>query len=335
MSQTDFPAVHTGRWRTGALVFGILTYLVLLGLWIMGQIVRDRYAATEILFHLPAPVVAGSGLALLLLLLLCRWRRCAGGILLLSLWPVLTVVCRDNHWRVPQSSRPADVAGKPLRLVHWNVAYGIFGWPDVVDRIVEQQPDVVILSEPPQNDELPGNPWLQDLSRRLREAGWDRCEIHYDESLAILSSFPIHKRERAVFLQGEGLLFGLDVGGDEFQLMAVDLPSSIRRHRDPLLAHVELLVNLNRPDLVVGDFNAVRQATRLQNLPAGYRHAYDTVGAGWSYTWPLPVPVLAIDQCFFSPRIEPVAYSLFAGRSDHRAQRFDFILRAEGAADGR
>jgi endonuclease/exonuclease/phosphatase family metal-dependent hydrolase len=75
---------------------------------------------------------------------------------------------------------------------------------------------------------------------------------------------------------------------------------------------------------VLGDFNAVRRATQLQSLPEGYRHAYDAAGSGWSYTWPVPIPFLAIDHCLIGPRIQPIEYVLGTAHSDHRWQRLDF-----------
>ena len=50
---------HGGRrWQRPVLIAGAGLFVPLLGLWMIGQMVRDRYGLTEILFHLPAPVVA-------------------------------------------------------------------------------------------------------------------------------------------------------------------------------------------------------------------------------------------------------------------------------------
>ncbi|HEX4608420.1 MAG TPA: endonuclease/exonuclease/phosphatase family protein [Urbifossiella sp.] len=111
-------------------------------------------------------------------------------------------------------------------------------------------------------------------------------------------------------------------------LLVVDLPSEIWIARDPLLCEVNALIEGHRPDLVVGDFNAPRRSRGLAALPAGYQHAYHTAGGGWGYTWPVPVPVYAIDHCLHGPRISPAAYRLggLGGDSDHRYQVFDFFV---------
>ena len=70
----------------------------------------------------------------------------------------------------------------------------------------------------------------------------------------------------------------------------------------------------------------------LDALPEGYHHAYDQAGSGWSYTWPIPCPVWAIDQCIVGPRVQPLRYTQRSTTSsDHRMQIFDFRLRDESS----
>lgn len=84
------------------------------------------------------------------------------------------------------------------------------------------------------------------------------------------------------------------------------------------------------PFWVVGDFNAPRRSRALCELPAGYRHAYDTAGTGCGYTWPVPIPMYALDHSLHSASIVPVRYTLESSvYSDHRLQIFDFAWRAE------
>jgi hypothetical protein len=118
---------------------------------------------------------------------------------------------------------------------------------------------------------------------------------------------------------------------DRATLFVVDLPSGIHIARDPLLREVNGLIERFRPDLVVGDFNAPRRSWALSALPSGYGHAYDVVGSGFGYTWPVPAPVYALDQCILSPRILPARYELRSSRhSDHRLQVLEFSWRRDG-----
>ncbi len=114
-------------------------------------------------------------------------------------------------------------------------------------------------------------------------------------------------------------------------MFAVDIGASLFNPRDPRLRKLTALMQTERPDLVVGDFNSRRRSRALCPLPGGFEHAYDAAGSGWSYTWPVPCPVLAIDQCIVGTRITPVMYELTSTlRSDHRMQTLDFIVNANG-----
>jgi endonuclease/exonuclease/phosphatase family metal-dependent hydrolase len=78
------------------------------------------------------------------------------------------------------------------------------------------------------------------------------------------------------------------------------------------------------PDVVIGDFNTPRRASGLSPLAPGYVHAYDARGEGWSYTWPVPVPVVAIDQCIVASGVDVSKYRLVSTRaSDHRLQEIE------------
>jgi endonuclease/exonuclease/phosphatase family metal-dependent hydrolase len=98
--------------------------------------------------------------------------------------------------------------------------------------------------------------------------------------------------------------------------------------RDPLLRRVLAAMASEKPDLVLGDFNSPRRSRALDPLPEGFTHAYDAAGRGWAYSWPVPLPVLAIDQTIVGARLEPLAYALHSTIvSDHRMQVLDFRLR--------
>lgn len=115
------------------------------------------------------------------------------------------------------------------------------------------------------------------------------------------------------------------------KMLALDLPSNVFVARNPLLQKVNALIEQHRPDLVVGDFNAPRRSWALANLPTGYHHAYHTVGSGWGSTWPVPVPIYALDHCIHGRRVIPCSYRLggMSGDSDHRYQVFEFSLNTD------
>lgn len=299
--------------------------------WSLGQIYRDQYAGWERFFHLPAPVVVAVGLVLLALSVVSRHRRLGLAAGLFLLWPLAIVFARDNHWMRPRIPVSDSHPTSPFRLLDWNVWHGMGGWDNVLATLDRERPDILVLAEytPNHPDHLPLH--LQSLNTLLLSWGWEVPHTFASGSLLIASRFPLLHTKRLQLPSSDCLLVDFETDtGESVRLLALDLPSGLRSHRDPLLRKVNAIITKTQPDLVVGDFNAVRQATQLQPPPQGYRHAYDAAGSGWSYTWPVPVPVLAIDQCVIGRRIEPIDYKLGTGASDHRWQRLEFrLIRSE------
>jgi len=115
----------------------------------------------------------------------------------------------------------------------------------------------------------------------------------------------------------------------------VNVISSPRVPRDPLLQRIVAMIESHDPDLVLGDFNSPRRSRALARLPAGFRHAYDASGTGWSSTWPARLPLLAIDQTIVGPRLAVRGYRLQTTRiSDHRLQvtELDFEVPPAGGS---
>jgi endonuclease/exonuclease/phosphatase family metal-dependent hydrolase len=124
---------------------------------------------------------------------------------------------------------------------------------------------------------------------------------------------------------------GAAVGARPLTLLLGHLPSSLLIARHPRLQEIRSLIEMHHPDLIVGDFNTPRRSWVFAHLPKGYAHAYDVAGSGWSYTWPVPCPLWAIDQCIVGPRVEAIRYELHSKwASDHRLQRLQFRLRDSG-----
>lgn len=313
------------RWWWLLLATAWLLFVPLWCAWGLGQIYRDQYAAWERFFHLPAPVVAAAGLGLLALCAVSRRRRLGLVAGLFVAWPLAIVVLSDNHWLRPRIPPSGPSPSGPLRLLDWNVCHGMGGWANVLATLDRERPDILVLAEYAPGDSRQFQHHLESLNTLLQSWGWEVPHVVPSGSVLIASRFALLHTERLRLPCSDCVLVDFeDDAGSSLRVLVLDLPSGLRAHRDPLLRKVNAIITTTQPDLVVGDFNAVRQATQLQPPPQGYRHAYDAAGAGWSYTWPVPFPVLAIDQCLVGPRIEPLDYTLGTGASDHRWQRLDF-----------
>lgn len=297
----------------------------LVAVWALGQIFRDSNWWTGLVFYFPTPVLVAW---LLLVLIISRTsRRLTLGCLIAPLWILLEV---ENQWIPPDSEiseiSPVDMHDNssfsdtasidmttdrtPMRVVHWNLARGLMGWDKQWRQIESLYPDIIVLSEIP------------ELLDTKTLTGFDVLVI---DGMAV-ACHGLMTRSRPLVrggaLQAWHVTCQLSEG--PLEVLIADMTSWIAVPRDPYLRPFVALLAERKIDVSMGDFNAPRRSLAFSELPAGYRHAYDAVGAGWSYTWPVPAPVLAIDQCIIGPRLKPVHYQLQSTMlSDHRLQILD------------
>jgi vancomycin resistance protein VanJ len=286
-------------------------------LWLIGQLARDRTWLTGLCFYIPSPAMAF--LLLTASLMAARGRRRWTSITLgiMAMTPCAMVAFAENQWTRPVN---APVAGEPIRLVHWNVAYGIWGWTGVEREIVRRRATLYVLSEVPSSLDLPA------LAARLGP-GYRAVRVG---GMAFVADGQLQGARRLVNEGGLKLNAVTWVSAwGPIKVLGVDGPSDLDVPRDPLLQRFRAVLPEHRPDLVAGDFNAPRRSRAISPLPSGFAHAYDRAGRGWSYTWPVIGPVYAIDQCIVANSVRPIRYELGSSRfSDHLLQSLEFQVVA-------
>lgn len=286
---------------------------VVFALWLLGQIFKERFYFTGLCFYIPSVLVAGIFAVVAARRIRKKRKLPAVLSLIIFLLPLGMLLFAENHWTRPESP---DSTGRTIRLVHWNVANGRLGWQRVQDEIVSLKPDIAVISE------APGRYGFDDLARRL--GGFTISRV---TNLAVIASGELTHGARLSPGAGKAYLFENRAPSWNLSLLVVDLPSDPLMPRAHELQWVTAQMEALKPDFVVGDFNALRRSSALCNLPAPYAHAYDRTGFGYSATWPMPLPIYAIDQCILGKRVHPVKYRIVhALRSDHCAQVLDFKL---------
>ncbi|MCA9012737.1 MAG: hypothetical protein KDB01_23455 [Planctomycetaceae bacterium] len=179
------------------------------------------------------------------------------------------------------------------------------------------QPDIIVLSEIPE----PFDPaWLNGFDVLTVDEMAVACHGR------MMRSGPLVKGGA---LKAYHVTCKLATGS--LELMIADMSSNLSLPRNRYLQPFVSLLTERNIDVSVGDFNAPRRSLAFCHLPDGYQHAYDVAGAGWSYTWPVPIPFLAIDQCITGPRVKPLRYTLDTTLlSDHRLQLLEFTMPPSG-----
>jgi vancomycin resistance protein VanJ len=279
--------------------------------WCYGQVVRDRSTWEACLFYVPSPMLAAWCTLGMVISLLRRQR--GRGLLYgtLALPALYFVVFLENQW---WPTERIDDGQPAIRLVHWNVARGMMGWEPQRQLLTQLDADIVLISEVPSAataDDFPG--YVVD-------------RVH---DMMIVTRGPQRRSGSLVpggALQAFRVTTTLPQG--ELRLLVADMTSRITVSRDLYLRPMMKVGENELTDIIVGDLNAPRRSLALSDSESPFRHAYDAVGSGWGYTWPVPVPMLAIDQCLIGKRVQAVSYRLQSTTlSDHRLQCFDFRLK--------
>jgi endonuclease/exonuclease/phosphatase (EEP) superfamily protein YafD len=288
--------------------------------WLAGLALGDRPPPLMWLYLIPAPLVGALGLieGLLRMRRSSRARNVAVfGFTALALIKVFAV---DSRWH-----RPTPLPSGALRVVHWNVAYANFGFVPLLETLAPYRPDLVILSEarPSQDIAYFSN---RDLGLpHTRQA----------DGMALLFRYPFVPLGPIPIADGSAWGARLATPAGELDVVCVDVVSH------PAIDRAKALAPLTRwlhervsdvPLLLIGDFNTPRDSRAFRGIRERLMHAYETAGRGWPYTWPLPIPLFAIDHSWHSPEIAVHRYRLRnAPLSDHRRQIFEISIRPRAA----
>ncbi len=280
--------------------------------------VQDRYPVLAAAFYMLSPAsISGFAALAALLFRVGRKRTSAGRMAFVALACMAWVAISMFHFH-SQSQRTSET----VRVLFWNVYRGPFGWESILHSIHEENADVVVVAEygpkrlPPDfwRHNFPGHPYRILLPREV----------------AVVSKYPIHDSE-TIHHSVRGLYHRLmlSIGQQDVSLMVCDLPSRPYHRRSESIQRVtEMAAGMQgQPSLIVGDMNTPVDSVHFDELRSSYRNAFEVGGFGYHATWPMPLPVLAIDHCWVSRHIDVVACRIkWTVSSDHRPVVADLIV---------
>lgn len=313
--------------------------LVLGAAWIFAVLVRlgaQDNAPPLLTFYYyatPPPVLVALAALLAALLLLARRRRmalaAAGAMLACGVWTWTTLGFRHA---------PPTAAGTPLRVLFWNVNWGHAGWDALLAALRAYDADIVALVEACDSFELEGLSDTAIYQRRAAETAamralWqtrlpEYAAFQHESGIALLVRGRFAETPQAVALT-PGVLFsyGHSVQAEvvtpagRVLVVVVDVIGTLGLTRAwPLHDLAEAIAPLkDRPLLLVGDMNTPLDSPQFRPLRGHLANAFEIAGNGYAATWPLPVPVLALDQAWTSARVQVLRCEAGWSRlSDHR-----------------
>lgn len=276
--------------------------------------IADRILGASTLFYaMPWSVLA------VMAAILWRMERKRGHIRASSRWLAAGLLCGLIWaWRT-WYARGDNFIGRTARVVVWNVAHGKHGFVQTIEALAEMNPDVAIVVE--------GDPRDEDIRGTFQKAFPDHQVSILGGGLVLVSRWPSGTsspyqigedenecRVREIDVDtpyGKWTIFGIDLGSSPFYDRGMafrELAKLIERRNDHAV-------------IVAGDFNTPLDSVHYQHFrDLGLREAFQTAGSGYLPTWPLPVPVLSLDQLWMNEHLTPVrCVREWSIRSDHAA----------------
>lgn len=266
--------------------------------------VRDRLPWLSILFYV-APL--GVAAALLWGAVAClrepRIRRplVAFALLITVAWAWMQFSFR--------SKSPSDDS---IRVSCWNVARGLGGWDGVVDGVQKLDADVIVLVE---TDRLP------DAEQVWKKAMPGRSVKLLPRGLTLIVQGEAGE-PRTLPLRSHCTASAVDVTvqGQGLTIVAVDILSAPYAPRGLPLNQLAASVDpIDRPTIILGDFNTPPESVWFAPLRERFANAFEAAGSGYAATWPVPLPVLTLDQIWVdrSLSVESCRHE-WSAHSDHR-----------------
>ncbi len=295
----------------GAIVLSIWVVIVLA----VHATVRDRQAGFSVIFYSSPWVLIALGSAGLTIY--WHWRRQRWlwmPLLLVSAQAVGIWLTSEFRWQ----SRP-PVRGE-LRVVQWNVDRPNWRLPGDVAWLRAQDADIITIAE--------------DQPKKLATLDrWKTAFPDYQvvksplEMLCLIRGEVRQVEQRLLYNGSQAALIRVSIKGRDISVIQTDINASIGRMRDQPLTALAGFVAEHRDEnlFVAGDFNTPLNSALLEPLRAVASNAFETAGRGFAATWPMPFPVLSLDQVWTTGQLRPVrCENGFSWRSDHRAMITEF-----------
>lgn len=202
------------------------------------------------------------------------------------------------------------------RLMLWNLNGAWLGTRALGKIIREEQPDVVGLLETWLSE-----PLLHEVIQ-ASEIPYNYAYAGQDYGMILLARGSVlDVRSENIAARTHLLAARLELAAGSARVALVDVPSNPFRSRSIPLNAVGLLARELRdePLVLFGDFNTPPDSLHFAALRSELRNAFEAAGEGYAPTWPMPLPLLALDQVWLGRAWEALRCrartTLF---SDHR-----------------
>ena len=288
--------------RRAAIIVTLLAW-IMAGLWTVGLVCADRFAWSQWLSWIPAPMVAVAVMGATLAILAARPARWRWHVPFMAL-AVVASLAWTLRVNVGPGGQPGT-GGPPVTVLQWNT-----DWPSGNDPRSE-----LALAANPADFVLISNRGSITAAERVQAWAGPDARVFGAGPFALVTRWPVVEATQ-IAAGGQGTQmwwvarFTVVPPGWEgrpLRIAMVDLPSRPSLSRAAMadaLGRACEQGGLGEVDLVAGDFNATETSVILSRCFSGMSDALSEAGSGWLATWPRIMPLWRIDHVLISGRLE-------------------------------
>lgn len=272
-------------------------------------LVKDWIGAFAVVYYAtPLPILAIFSLMLGMIWLLNQRIRVA------TFYFIFTIGCL-MAWFCSSFSANSDApAPSNLKLFFWNAAHNKRA-DEIANYIHGFNADVIGIVEAGTETKKVRNIWKNAFPSY-------NVEILAGEMALITRGEILSKESGFLGRRGRFNLLKVALNGEQFHVLLVDIDGDPLRSRAPAFESLAKMIRSYSQDnlIVMGDFNTPLDSVLFESFRQYLTHAFESGGHGFAETWPIPLPVLAIDHIWVSKKIKVVSCNLNWSRlSDHRS----------------
>ena len=295
------------RWSAKWAVRGCVL-LCLLGL-VVRLTIRDRVYPLSVAYYALPPVV--MALLCLLACAICAVRKSRRAALVLGLAGLM-----NAGWWYQTSHVRNDptFAADGIPVLFWNICRGYAGRDAVIEEIRRFDAPIIGLVEAGPNH------WSMDRLWRRKSPEYEF--VMFKRGMVLLTKGRILRTgNRALPEGGRWSRIEIEYEGQLLTIFLVDISSNPLRTRNRQLTALAKILEQysDRPLLVMGDFNTPSDSVFFADLRRDFSNVFELAGNGFSETWPVPVPLLVLDQVWVNRQFKVNDCRLeWSWYSDHR-----------------
>ncbi len=278
--------------------------------WGLRLTVRDSMPIASTLFYaMPWPVLAALGTALCVVSFSRGRRVVAFAAAILAVGGAAGVVV-DLAMNPPPRSSPSDA-----RVVFWNVGRPTEDLPRVLDLLRAHDADIIGIDE---TGEITGEAYR---SWQTAFPGYQLARKRSSGMMILTRGEILGTEKGSLGKWGRFLESDVRIRGVLYRVLLVDMEAGPLRSRRTVFRELRdrIVGDGDGKLILMGDFNTPLDSVHFDVLRPRLAHAFETAGRGYSATWPVPIPVMALDHLWVGREIEVTGCSLgFSLLSDHR-----------------